>query len=114
MTIHIKSVAVVAATFALLMGSAPVLAAESDSAEEAARIADAALEEDEKAKNDNPEGVKCKRVRRTGSNRLVRRCTTAAQREEAERDSLEYHNRKSLEREREQISAAQGAAGKPG
>jgi hypothetical protein len=57
------------------------------------------------------EGRKCKRIRKTGSNRITRVCTTQAQRDEANSASNEFLREQQIRQERHMIENA--AAGAP-
>jgi len=52
------------------------------------------------------EGVRCKRTRKTGSNRIIRVCTTRSQREEAKSASNEFLREQQLRQETFMIETA--------
>jgi hypothetical protein len=52
------------------------------------------------------EGKKCKRIRKTGSNRITRVCTTRAQREARAAESNEFLREQQLQQERFMIENA--------
>jgi len=59
------------------------------------------------------EGRKCKRIRKTGSNRITRVCTTRAQREEANSASAEFLREQQMDQERYMIENANAGAPTP-
>ena len=68
-----------------------------------------AAKDNKKAAKADKEGVQCKRVRKTGSNRIQRVCTTREQRERASKESMEWQRESQIEQER--INAASQDAG---
>lgn len=86
----------------ILLFSTNVIFAETEEA--ASSLANIPLEELPGAQEQEvvtfDEGRKCKRTRKTGSNRITRVCTTRAEREKAHNESTAWLREKQLEQER--------------